>query len=294
MWKRFLWQYSQWKLLYIPLSPLLQWLLRGILEEWLFSYLAEYVETRAGVVVDIINWIVVNPTLSTIIVVGFIAVIIALWAVSDARKKIQGIYDIENVLLKMYNLALNLAREKAKDIKLDAKWITTMKNVSNDIVGINSTKYKGKNTKDRKIIAKIEKDVKKVTPTDEDAVTILKLIASTMVNNGYGITEELQRNKKNKKLKRTLEVLRKVPSNDINNMINKYLEYIYILSHIYIFQLARMRNTAGMSEATLAEYRNSILDQENNTGDMSKCLTSLRIEIYNFVRGDRYDKEHQL
>jgi len=291
MGKRIFWQYSQWKLLYYPLSAV-YWLLRGVFEEVLFNYLSEYTKTRAGWIVDIINWAELHPALSTSILMFLIGVVIAVWAIRDARKKLNGIYKIEDILLKMFNLALDVARSKAQTIKLDVQWDTTMKRIAKDIVGIDATKYSGKDMKDRKQMAKIEKEVRKVTPTDKDTVPIFKLMASAMVNNGYGIEEkELTKKRQYKKLKQKLDILRKVPSNQINNAINKCLDYIYTLSNIYIHHLARMRITVGLSQETLAEMRNFIQAQENNTGDMSKCLTELRIEVDNFIGGDKDDRK---
>ena len=138
----------------------------------------------------------------------------------------------------------------------------------------------------RKEIAKIEKEVRRTVSTDEETIPIFKQIASAIVNSGYGI-EEPEDNRQYEKLKGKLEVLRRVPSNQINTVINKCLDYIYILSNIYVYHLARMRNKKGISQATLADMRNFIRDQENNTGDMSKCLTELRIEVAKFVKGDK-------
>ncbi|MFC1916770.1 hypothetical protein ACFLX1_01375 [Chloroflexota bacterium] len=108
-----------------------------------------------------------------------------------------------------------------------------MKQVAKDIVRVATSKYSGKDMKDRKKIAKIGKEVMKITPTDEDTVPIFKLIASALVNNGYGIDEkESEEERQYRKLKQRLKVLRKVPSNQINNAVNKCLDYIYTLSNI--------------------------------------------------------------
>lgn len=294
MWKRIFWQYSQRKLLYYPLSPFVHWLLRGIFDEWLFSRLTAYTETRVGVIVDIIKWAEVHPSLSIGILVIIIAVIVAIWAVRDAKKKLKRIYEIEDILLKMFNLALGIAELRAQTISLDAQWDTVMKRIAKDIVGIDATKYSNKDMKDKREIAKIEKEVKRTVSTDEETVPIFKQIASAMVNNGYGITEELEENRQNRRLKHKLEALRKVPSRQINDAINKCLEYIYILSHIYIYHLARMRNTSGIGEATLAQFQNFIQEQRNNTGDMSKCLTELRIEIVKFIDGGKDGERREL
>lgn len=291
MWKRLRWQFSQWKLLYYPLSPILHWLLRGLFEEWLFDYLTKYAEGRVGWMMGIVAWAELHPYLSTGIVIIIIGVVVAILAIRDAKKRLKGIYEIDDILLRMFNLALGMARTKAEAINLDAQWGEVTKQIAKDIMGIDAARYADKDMKDRREIAKIGKEVRKVAPTDEDAVLVSKLIASALVNNGYGIEEkELEGNRQYGKLKLRLGELRRVPSNQINDAINKCLDYIYTLSNLYIYHLARMKNTSGLGQQTLAEMRNFIRDQENNTGDISKCLTELRIEIDKFTKGDKSAK----
>ena len=46
-----------------------------------------------------------------------------------------------------------------------------------------------------------------------------------------------------------------------------------------------------LGEASLANYRDFIQDQEEHKGDICNCLTELRVEIDKFVRGDKNDKK---
>lgn len=296
MWKRLRWQYSQWKLLFYPLSPLIHWLLRGIFEEWLFDYLTKYVGGRVEWLMGIITWAELHPNLSTGILVVIIGSVVAVLAIRDARKRLNRIYEIADILLKMFNLALGMAKAKAQTINLDARYAAVMNEIIKDVAGIDATTYVGKDMKDRGEIAKIDRKARKVAPTDEEYWSVLKLIASAMVNNGYGIEEKelKENNKEYDKSKQRLETLRKVPSNQINDAINKCLNYIYILSNIYIYHSSRIKKRERLSQQTLAEMRNFIRDQENNTGDMSKCLTELRIEINKFTKGDRSAKPNQV
>lgn len=236
----------------------------------------------------VVGWVESHPDITIGIMLFIPAVIIAIWAIRDAKKKLSRIHEIEDILLKMFKLALQVAKAKAQTIELDKQWDNTMKQIAKDIVGVDATKYAGKDMRGKREMVKIGKEVRKATPTDEDTVPIFKLIASAMVNNGYGIEEkELMKKGQYKKLKQKLDILRKVPSNQINNAINKCLDYIYTLSNIYIYHLARMKNTVGLGQATLAEMRNFIRDQENNIGDISKCLTELRIEVNYFMDGGK-------
>jgi len=294
MWERLRWQYSQWKLLYYPLSPVFHWLLRCLCEEILFSHLVKWAETKVGWVMDIVRWADLHPNLSTGIVIAIIGLVVAILAIRDARKRIKGIYEIDDVLLKMFNIVLGVAKAKAIAIKVDERWGKVMHQIIKDITGVDATKYVGRDMKDRKEIAKIARKAKKVAPTDEEHWSILKLIASAMVNNGYGIEEQELKgnNKEYDKSQQGLETLRKVPSNQINNAINKCLDYIYTLSNIYIFYSSCITNPDGLGQQTLAEMRNFIRDQENNIGDMSKCLTELRIEIDTFNKGDKGAKRN--
>jgi len=294
MWGRLRWQYSQWKLLYYPLSPVFHWLLRGLFEEFLFNYLANWAQTKVGWVMDIVGWAELHPNLSTGIIIAIIGLIVAILAIRDARKRLKGIYEIDDVLLKMFNIALVVAKEKAKAIELDERWGRVMYRIIKDITGVDATKYVGRDMTDRREIAKMDRRVKKLAPTDKDTKPILQLIASAMVNNGYGVEEkELEANNREYgKLKQRLGVLRRVPSNQINDAINKCLDSIYTLSNMYIFYSSRIRTTDGLSQQTLAEMRNFMRDQENNTGDISKCLTELRIEIDTFIKGDKSAKRN--
>jgi hypothetical protein len=106
-----------------------------------------------------------------------------------------------------------------------------------------------------------------------------------MENNGYGVMDRLSENAEYKRLSDKVELLRKVPSLKINELVNECKDYIYILSNTYTYQLARMRVTKGLSQATLAEMRNFVKEQEDNTGDMSRCLTELRVEVDRFIKG---------
>jgi len=294
MWKRLRWQYSQWKLLFYPLSPLVHWLLRGIFEEWLFDYLTKYVGGRVEWLMSIITWAELHPNLSTGILVVIIGLVVAILAIRDARKRLKGIYEIEDVLLKMFNIALVVAKEKAKTIKMDKRWGRVTYRIIKDITGVDAANYVGRDMTARREIAKMDRRVRKLASTDKDAQPILQLIASAMVNYGYGIEEkELEANSKEYgKLKRKLGVLRKVPSIQINDAINKCWDFIYTLSNIYIFYSTRIRMVGGLNQQTLAEMRNFIRDQENNTGDISKCLTELRIKIDKFVKGDKDAKRN--
>lgn len=237
---------------------------------------------------DVNTWAEHHPDLGFGIVLGIIGLVIAVLVIRDAKKRVNSIYEIDDILLDMFNLALGVARAKASVIKLDTQWDKVMRQIGKDVMGIDATKYSGKDMKDRREIAKIEKEVKKVAPTPEDVTTISKLVASAMVNNGYGIEErDLEKNIQYEKLKQRLRGLRRIPSKQINDAINKCLDYIYTLSNLYVYHIARMRNTVGLGQHTLAEMRNFIRDQENSTGDISKCLTELRIEVDKFARGDR-------
>jgi len=243
----------------------------------------------------IAEWAELHPSLSLGIIMGIVGLVVAILIIRDARKRLKGIYEIEDILLSMFNLALGKAKAKAQTIKLDVRWATVMKEIIKDIAGIDATTYVGKDMKDRREIAKIDRKVRKIAPTDEDVPSVMKLIASAMVNNGYGIEEkELEENGEYEKSKQRLEIVRKVPSNQINDAINKCLDYIYTLSNIYIYHLSRIKEPERLSQQTLAVMRNFIRDQENNTGDMSKCLTELRIEINKFTKGDRSAKPNQV
>lgn len=290
MWKRLLWQYSQWKLLYFPLSHGFQWILRGILEEWLFSYLAEYAKNRVGFVVDIIHWIEIHPMLTSGIVIIIIGLIITILAIREAKKRIYRLYELEDNLLDMFKIAIKVAGDKANNIKYDEKYDSMMKRIAQDIFNIDPKEYAGKNLKDNKEIAKMEKQIRKQIPTDEDTVPYFKLIASALVNNSYGITGKLEQDKTYNNLKNRIETLRKVPSDTISKAVIKCLDYIYILSHNYIHHIVRLNNPSGVGEQTLAQLRNFVLEQDNNTGNMSECLTALRIEIDNYVKGGRDGK----
>lgn len=241
----------------------------------------------------IAEWAELHPSLSLGIIMGVVGLVVAVLAIRDAKKRLKGIYEIEDILLRMFKLALGVARTKAQGIKLDARWASVVNKVMKDIVGIDAITYVGKDMKSRREIAKLNRKVRKIVPTDEEYWSVLKLIASAMVNNRYGIEErELEGIKEYNKSKHRLETLRKVPSNQINDAINKCLSYIYTLSNIYIYHSSRMKQPETLSQKTLAEMRNFIQDQENNTGDMSKCLTELRIEIDTFIKGNKNAKQN--
>ena len=235
------------------------------------------------------EWAELHPSLSLGIVMGIIGLVVAILAIRDARKRIKGIHEIDDVLLKMFNIALAVAREKAKGIKLDERWGKVMYRIIKDITGVDAKKYVGRDMTDRSEIAKMDRRVRKFAPTDEDAQPVLQRIVSAMVNNGYGIDEKglETENRQYEKLKRRLGILRKVPSYQINDAINRCLDSIYTLSNMYIFYSCRIRTADGLNQQTLADMRNFMRDQENNAGDISKCLTGLRIEIDTFVRGDK-------
>ena len=246
---------------------------------------------RGGWLLGIVEWAELHPNLSLGIVLGIVGLVVAILVIRDARKRVRGICEIDDIVLEMFRVALSKAKAKANTINFDAQWDKDMKRMGKHIMGIDAIRYSGKDMTDRREIAKIGKEVRKVAPTDEDAASISKLIASTMVNRGYGIEEsDLEGNKKYDKLKQRLGELRRVPSKQINDAINKCLDYVYALSNLYIYHLVRMKNTEGLGEQTLAEMRNFIRDQENNTGDISECLTELRIEIDKFTRGEKSAK----
>lgn len=242
----------------------------------------------------IAEWAELHPSLSLGIIMGIVGLVVAILIIKDARKRLKGIYEIDDVLLKMFNIALVAAKRKAKAIRLDERWGKVMHRIIKDITGVDATKYVGRDMTDRKEIVKMDKRVRKLAPTDKDAQPILKLIVSAIVNNGYGVEEtELEaKNREYGKLKQRLGVLRKVPSNEINDAINKCLDFIYTLSNMYIFYSTRIRTTDGLNQQTLAEMRNFMRDQENNTGDISRCLTELRIEIDTFMKGDKGAKRN--
>jgi len=240
----------------------------------------------------VIQWAELHPSLSLGIAMTIIGVVVAILAIRDARKRLKGIYEIDDVLLRMFNIALVVAREKANTIKLDDRWGRVMYRIIKDITGVDATKYVGRDMTDRREIAKMGRRVRKLAPTDEDAQPVLQGIVSAMVNNGYGVDEKglETKNRQYGRLKRRLGILRKVPSNQINDAINRCLDSIYTLSNMYIFYSCRIRTADGLSQQTLADMRNFMRDQENNAGDISKCLTGLRIEIDTFVKGDKAAK----
>ncbi len=293
MWKRLWWLYlSQKKLLYYPLSPAIRWLLQGIFEEWLFSYLTTYAETRTGVIVDIILWTEAHPSLSTGILVAIPAVIVAIWWLTDVKKKLGQIKEAPDILLNMFQITLKVAEDKAQNIEYDKEYDAMMKRIIKDIFSIDAQEYKGKDMRDNKEIAKVEEKIRQNIPSDEDTVHYYRLVASALVNNGYGITEILGINNQYQRFKIKIEKIRKVPSEAINTTINKCLDYIYILSHNYLSHIVRLNNPKDVGEQTLAQLRNFVVEQKENTGDMSKCLTELRIEIDEFLRGNKDDGKH--
>ena len=241
---------------------------------------------------EVAQWAELHPSLSLGIAITTIGVVVAILAIRDARKRLRGIYEIDDVLLKMFNIALVMAKEKASTIKLDERWGRVMYQIIKDTTGVDAKKYVGRDMTDRSEIAKMDRRVRKLAPTDEDAQPVLQRIVSAMVNNGYGVDEKgfETKNRQYGKLKRRLGILRKVPSYPINDAINRCLDSIYTLSNMYIFYSCRIRTTDGLSQQTLADMRNFMRDQENNAGDISKCLTGLRIEIDTFVRGDKGGK----
>lgn len=234
----------------------------------------------------IAEWAELHPSLSLGIIMGIVGLVVAILVIRDARKRLKNIYEIDDVLLEMFNIVLGVAKSKANAIKVDERWGKAIYRIIKDITGVDVIKYVGRDMTDKREIAKVDRQVKKIAPTGTDTQPLLKLIASAMVNNGYGIEEkELEGNGEYDKSKQRLGILRKVPSNQINDAINKCLDYIYILSNIYIFYSSCITNPDGLDQQTLAEMRNFIRDQENNIGDISKCLTELRIEIDTFSKG---------
>jgi hypothetical protein len=74
-----------------------------------------------GWLAGMILWITNHTTLSVSIVVIVIAIIIGLWAIRDARKKISDIYKLEPTLETMFDIAISRAEEKANLISVNDK-----------------------------------------------------------------------------------------------------------------------------------------------------------------------------
>lgn len=286
MWKRLRWQYSQWKLLYYPLSPPIHWLLRGLLEEWLFNYLTEYTETRVGWLRDMLYWIETHPTLSVSIFIFALAVIIGIWAVRDARKKTRELYGVEDILDKRFTMLLDYADTRAKEIKIDNQFRGTMKKIAEEILSIETDKYKDKNFKAKAVQQSIGKEVEREVESDEKSIEYYDLIASALDNDGYGLSVIKDDNKHIKLMKR-LRKLRRVPSNEINNAINKCVEYSYSVASRYLFQSVCLINNLPIGAKVLASYRSFNRKEREGSGVMSNCLTELRTEIDKFMRGGK-------
>lgn len=235
---------------------------------------------------SIVTWAAAHPTLGIGIVVLALGAVIVVLAVRDARRKVRRVRAMDDVLLEMFKLALEEAERKAQSIVLDKKWEDTLKEIGKHIVGVDAEEYSGKDMTSKKQIAKIEKQVRKVSPTDEDTVPIYRAIANALENNDYGIQESLANHRRYRRLRKQLEQRRRVPSQAVNGAVNKCLDRLDILPNIYVHQKARMRNRVGLGQGTLASMREFIKAQDNNTGDMSNCLTELRVAVANFLGGE--------
>lgn len=286
MWKRLRWLYTQWKLLYFPLSPLIRWLLQGIFEEWLFDYLAEYTKLHMGWAMGLITWASVHPTISTSIIVIIIAIIIAIWAIRDAKKKERELPGIVDMLEKRYDMLLDFAEERTKEIKVDKRFQNTMANIAQDILGINVRKYAGKDFKSKKIQQMIDADVRKGVKTDEESAVYYDLIASALDKDGFGLSG-IEAKNKHKKLMKRLRKARKVPSFRINEVINKCLEHSYSLASAYMFHKICIINKLPIGEDVLSEYESFNRKQRIGSGGMSNCQTELEIAITNFLEGNK-------
>ena len=286
MWYRIRWQYSQWKLLYYPLSPAIHWLLRGLLEEWLFNYLTEYAETRVGWLREMIYWIQAHPTLSVSILVLAIALLIGLWAIRDARKRTQELYGVEDILEKRFTLLLDHADARAKEIKVDKNFVETMRKIAEEILFVQTDKYEGKDFKSKRVQQSIGKDIMREVKSDSESEKYYDLIASALDNDGYGLSG-IKDDRQYVKLMDKLKTQRRVPSERINKVINKCMEHSYSLASAYIFHAICLNNKLPVGANVLAGYQSFNRKQRDGSGGMSNCLAELRTEIDIFMQGGK-------